>query len=155
MAGYQLNRVLCVTAVMVAWSHLAAAQTCTVDLDAGGCEILDAQTIYAYTGDQRTISWVPDPEDMFRRDEMFYVAEIRTWPLGNLVTTQQTAVAEEVALWTPGLGGHYQVKVQACDPGVPEPDQCSDWADSLIAQGTREPWVLFIAVHPSGGGGIE
>jgi hypothetical protein len=24
MAGYQLNLVLCVTAVMVAWSHLAA-----------------------------------------------------------------------------------------------------------------------------------
>lgn len=147
----------CVIAVIFAWSHLAAAQDmCTTDLDAGGCEILDAKTIYAHTGDQRTIGWAPHPDDMFRRDQLFYNAEIRTWPLGNLVRAQQTAIAEEQAFWTPGTGGHYQVRVQACDSQIPEPDeQCSDWADSLIPQGTREAWVLFIAVKPSGGGGIE
>ena len=66
---------LCVIAGALAWSHLAFSQPdpsdmCSgTDLDAGGCEWYQVATAYAYTGDQRTFAWVPDPADMFRRGD--------------------------------------------------------------------------------------
>ena len=131
------------------------------------CQWFAASTIYVYTGDPLTLIWEPHPDDMNRRDRMFYFTEIRTLPLDNVVVSLQTQVAEEQFLWTPGLSGFYKARVQACDPDLIESgdiadmipsEHCSDWADSMNDQNTPAQypgWMIYAAVRPPTGGGIE
>jgi len=116
-------------------------------------------TVYAYAGDVRHSTWVPHPDDEFRRDRMYYQAEVYTVPSEILVQQQQTAVAEEEIFWTPQSAGHYRIQVRACDPEMADPaDECSDWADSLNDANTASGlpgWMIYAAVKPPSGGGIE
>jgi hypothetical protein len=159
-------RQLCVLATSLAWSHLAFPQDppdpvnmCTnSDLATGGCEFWNISTAYAYAGDQREFGWVPDPDDMFRRDRMFYRVEIRSVPAEILVMTAETAVAQENIFWTPQSTGHYHLKVMACDPDLDPVDQCSEWGDSMNDENTPADlpgWVVYAAIKPPSGGGIE
>ena len=136
-------------------------------LDQGGCLWFPAATVYTYTGDVRDLRWEPHPDDMFRRDTMFYFAEIRTWPLDNLVTSLQTDPGVETFLWTPGAAGFYHAKVMACDPDLIESgdivdllldEHCSPWADSMNDENTPAEvpgWLVYVAIKPPTGGGIE
>ncbi len=154
---------LCVLCSGLAWSHLAFSQPdpsdmCSGDLDAAGCEWYQVATAYAYTGDQRTFAWVPDPDDMFRRDRMFYRVEVRSVPAEILVMTAETAVAQETIFWTPMSVGHYHLKVMACDPDLDPADQCSEWGDSMNDENTPADvpgWFVYAAIKPPTGGGIE
>ena len=161
-----------VALLLLAWSHLAFPQDFSnmcqnSDLTSGGCEFYAIATAYMYTGDQRTFSWVPHDNDMSRRDRLFYFVEIRTVPAEILVDSRQTAAAEEMVLWTPMSSGHYHLKVMACDPDlIPSGDpmdtipseHCSEWADSINDVNTPVDlpgWMVYAAIKPPTGGGIE
>lgn len=168
-------RQLCVLATSLAWSHLAFPQDppdpvnmCTnSDLSTGGCEFWNISTAYAYAGDQREFGWVPDAADMFRRDRMFYRVEVRSLPAEILVMTATTTVAQENIFWTPASTGHYHLKVMACDTdmipsGDPADvivaDHCSEFGDSVNDVNTPAGlpgWVVYAAIKPPTGGGIE
>lgn len=137
------------------------------ELDMGGCEFYPFATIYAYVGEVRKFAWVPDPSDMFRRDRMFYIVEVRTLPADILVESMQLTVGEEMFDWTPRTSGFYLLKAMACDPELIESgdisdlilvEHCSDWADSTNDANTPDDlpgWMVYAAIKPPSGGGIE
>lgn len=162
----RVTTMLCVIAGAMAWSHLAFSQdppdltgSCNGDLDAGNCLWMPVATVYAYAGDQRRSTWVPHPDDMFRRDRMYYQAEVYTVPSEIRVVTAETAVAQEEFLWTPQSAGHYRIQVRACDPDMVDPaDECSEWADSLddaVTASGFPGWMIYAGIKPPTGGGIE
>lgn len=133
----------------------------------GNCTWYGVATVYSFTSDPLTLTWAPHPDDMSRRARMFYFTEIRTLPLDNVVIALQTDVAQEEFFWTPDAAGHYHARVQACDPDLIESgdindmipsEHCSDWADSMNDQNTPAElpgWMVYVAIKPPSGGGIE
>lgn len=107
-------------------------------LDMGGCEFYPFATVYAYVGEERTFAWVPDPSDLYRQARMFYFIEVRTLPADILVDSRQTAVAEEMFMWTPRTSGFYLLKAMACDP------------DLIECVGPRTPSLLLSAARCRG-----
>lgn len=166
---------LWVACLLVLWSHPASSQddpvdfidACAVALDQGGCEYWEYATLYTYTGDQRTLAWVPHPSDDYRASRMLYFVEIRSLPADILVTALQTAVAETQVTWTPARAGHYLFRAMACDPDlipsgeivdmIPS-EHCSEWAlttNDFDTPAGLPGFVIYAAIPPPTGGGIE
>ena len=98
---------------------------------------------------------------------MFYFAEVLSLPAEIQVIALQTAQGEEELFWAPATTGHYHIKVMACDPDLIESgdpidtipsEHCSDWADSVNDENTPVElpgWMIYAAIKPPTGGGIE
>jgi hypothetical protein len=116
-----------------------------------GCAGLDATIVYAYAGDERTISWLPDPDDVGFRQDIRYNVEIAVWPLLVRIVNTTTAPGVEQIKWRPPRVGLYYVRIRGCTV------QCSEWADSRdpASVDNGNAFMFVIAVKPPTGGGIE
>lgn len=117
----------------------------------GGCVREPSTIVYGYSGDVRTIRWVPDPVDVPRRANLFYTVEIYTWPAGVRVAAFTTMLGIEQQPWTPTRAGMYWAQVNACLSTA-----CSAFSSSRDPARTNGvPWILVIAIKPPTGGGIQ
>lgn len=124
----------------------------TQPLAQGGCLREPSTIVYGYSGDTRTLQWIPDSADVARRAQLFYHVELYTWPAGVRVAAFTTMLGVEQQDWKPARAGLYFVQVNACDGS-----SCSPWSSSRDPAHTSGgiTWILVIAIKPPTGGGIE
>jgi len=171
--------VLIVIAFIVSFFRSAEAQEPVPFAEpcpSGTCTVYNQALVWTMTGDERTLAWAPDANDVSTM-ALFYQLQLLEFPPKDPqvpVFTSELPEGTNLQAWTPNRAGVFFLKLRACrtdiaqDGTEPDAEQrtdgswilCSLWAESIDPTYTDpgeypRGFIIFAQLAPATGGGIE
>ncbi len=142
----------------------------------GTCTVYNQALVWTLTGDERTLGWAPDANDVATM-ALFYELELLEFPPKDPqvpIFTAELPEGTNLHAWTPNRAGVFFVKLRACRTDIEQDgteDQseqradgswilCSIWSVSIDPTFTDpgaypRGFIIFAQLAPATGGGIE
>ncbi len=142
----------------------------------GTCTVYNQALVWTMTGDERTLAWAPDANDVATM-ALFYQLQLLEFPPKDPqvpVFTSELPEGTNLQAWTPNRAGVFFLKLRACrtdiaqDGTEPDAEQrtdgswilCSVWAVSIDSAYTDpvvypRGFIILAELAPATGGSIE
>ncbi len=142
----------------------------------GTCTVYNQALVWTMTGDERTLRWAPDSNDVATM-ALFYELELLEFPPKDPqvpVFTSELPEGTNLQAWTPNRAGVFFVKVRACRTDIAQDGTeaqseqradgswilCSVWAVSIDSAYTDpvvypRGFIILAELAPATGGVIE